>query len=115
MHCVEGGQHMGEGTSTIGRWVLAGLGLAALTRDKAEELIQELARRGEMSREEAREIGRQIRERGETEWAEWRQYFSNSGQKFFTSAGLVTRAEFQELKQKVKELEERLDRLGTVQ
>lgn len=106
---------MTEETSMVGRWLLAGLGLAALTREKAEEIIQDLIRRGEISREEAKELGHQIQERGETQWQEWRQWLSGSSQKVFASAGLVTREELARLEQRVTELEERVDRLGTVQ
>jgi len=106
---------MNDGTSMVGRWLLAGLGLAALTREKAEEIMQDLIRRGAISREEAKELGRQIQERGETQWQEWRQWLSGGRQKVFSSAGLVTREDLARLEQKVAELEERMDRLGTVQ
>ncbi|MBE3577074.1 MAG: hypothetical protein IMX00_05220 [Limnochordales bacterium] len=106
---------MNDGTSMIGRWLLAGLGLAALTREKAEEIIQDLVRRGKISREEARDLGRQIQERGESQWAEWRQWLADNSQRLFATAGLVTREELARLERKVAVLEERVDRLGTVQ
>lgn len=106
---------MSEGSSLLGRWLLAGLGLAALTREKAEELLQDLVRRGEITRDEATRLGQEIRERALGQRSEWRQRLDEEGQRFWASAGVATRAELEELRRKVAALEERLDRQDTVQ
>jgi len=92
----------------IEKLALAGVGVVALTAERADALADELARRGGMTREEARRVI-------EDQTARWRGEASRVGdragttfQALFHELGLVTRDEYSELELRVAQLEHRL-------
>jgi polyhydroxyalkanoate synthesis regulator phasin len=92
----------------VEKLALAGVGAVALTAERAEELAEELAKRGGMTREEA---GRVI----DDETSRWRGEASRLGERagaslhsVFRELGLVTRDEYSELELRVAQLEHRL-------
>jgi polyhydroxyalkanoate synthesis regulator phasin len=87
---------------------LAGVGVVALTKDRTEELIDELAGRGKVSRDEARDVVEEIvgRWRGEAMRVSERAGSTFSG--LFKELGLVTRGDYDELELRLAQLEHRL-------
>jgi polyhydroxyalkanoate synthesis regulator phasin len=87
---------------------LAGVGVVALTKERTEELVDELADRGKVTREEARELVDEIvgRWRGEAGRVGERASSTLSG--VFREVGLVTRREYEELELRLAQLEHRL-------
>lgn len=87
---------------------LAGIGVVALTKDRTEELVDELAGRGKVSREEARTLVDEVvgRWRGEALRMSERAGSTFSG--LFRELGLVTRREYEELELRLAQLEHRL-------
>jgi polyhydroxyalkanoate synthesis regulator phasin len=87
---------------------LAGVGVVALTKDRTEELVDELAGRGKVSRDEARDLVDEVmgRWRGEALRVGERAGATFSG--LFKELGLVTRRDYDELELRLAQLEHRL-------
>ena len=84
------------------------MGVVALTKDRTEELVDELAGRGKVSRDDARAIVDDVvgRWRGEALRVGERAGATFSG--LFRELGLVTRREYEELELRLAQLEHRL-------
>ncbi len=84
---------------------LIGLGATAVTMDKAQELADELVKRGEMTQKDAKGFTEDLKERAVKEKEQFEtkmreqmdEYMKKAASKF----GFVTREEFDELKAKV--------------
>ena len=90
------------------RLALAAVGAGALTGERAEELVEELARRGGMRADDARELVGDLtsRWRGDAQRVGERAGVTLAG--MFRELGLVTRTEWEELELRVAQLEHRL-------
>lgn len=93
---------------TVERLALAAVGAVALTGERAEELVEELTRRGGMRRDDARELVGELTTR-------WRGDAQRLGERagvtlatVFRELGLVTRREWEELELRIAQLEHRL-------
>ena len=87
--------------------LLAGIGAVALTRERADELVEELVRRGRLSREEAEGLAEAV----SGERADGRHLTERLGAALaglFRELGLVTERERAELELRVAQLEHRL-------
>ncbi|NHM25480.1 hypothetical protein G7K71_00305 [Desulfofundulus sp. TPOSR] len=93
---------------TAERLILAGIGALALTTERAEKMINELVERGQMSREEARNFLQELIAKGEQEKANLAETLRREISQLREDLGLVTRAEIEELKNRVARLEEQL-------
>ncbi|MEX0673445.1 MAG: hypothetical protein WD067_01650 [Gaiellaceae bacterium] len=93
---------------TAERLALAAVGAVALTGERAEELVEELARRGGMRADDARELVGELttRWRGDAQRVGERAGVTLAGA--FRELGLVTRREWEELELRVAQLEHRL-------
>ena len=90
------------------RLFLAGIGAVALTRERVDELADELAERGNLSRTD---VGQAI----EDVMGRWRGDATRLGERAsvslstaFREMGLVTRREYEELELRLSQLEHRL-------
>jgi polyhydroxyalkanoate synthesis regulator phasin len=92
----------------VERTVLAALGVVDLTKERADELADELAQRGKITRDEARELSDELfrRWRGDAVRVSERASVTMSG--LFRELGLVTRREYDELELRLAQLEHRL-------
>jgi polyhydroxyalkanoate synthesis regulator phasin len=93
--------------------VLAGLGAAALTKDRVDQLADSLAERGGVNRDEARAAINDVAGR-------WRGDMTRAGERAGTSVqgilrelGLALRSEVEELELRVAQLEHRLKLVET--
>ena len=90
------------------RLALAAVGAVALTGERVEELVEELARRGGMRRDEARDLVGDLttRWRGDAQRVGERAGVTLAGA--FKELGLVTRREYEELELRLAQVEHRL-------
>ena len=88
--------------------ILAGIGAVALTKDRAEELVSELAQKGKLTQDDARDLVDEVvgRWRGDALRMGERAGATLNG--FFRELGLVTRREHEELELRLAQLEHRL-------
>ena len=86
----------------------AGVGAVALTKDRIDELVDELAGRGELTRDEARDVveGMTARWQGEASRVGERASVGLAG--VLRELGLVTRREWEELELRLAQVEHRL-------
>jgi len=87
--------------------LLLGLGAMSLTREKAEQFYNEVIEKGQMNKEEARQLVDEILKKGEEEKKEIRSYIQEEFNKFKNEFSPVTRAEFEALEARVRELEQK--------
>ena len=86
----------------------AGVGAVALTKDRADELVDELSRRGRMAPREAREVVDEVTARWRGEASRFGERTSASFAGVMRELGLVTRREWEELELRLSQLEHRL-------
>jgi polyhydroxyalkanoate synthesis regulator phasin len=93
---------------TAERLALAAVGAVALTGERTEELVEELARRGGMRADDARELVGDLtsRWRGDAQRVGERAGVTLTG--MLRELGLVTRSEWEELELRLAQLEHRL-------
>jgi polyhydroxyalkanoate synthesis regulator phasin len=87
---------------------LAGVGAVALTKDRTEELVDELAGRGKVSRDEARDLVDEIMGRWREEAVRVGERAGSTFSGLFKELGLVTRRDYDELELRLAQLEHRL-------
>jgi len=83
---------------------LMGLGAIALTREKAQSLVEELVKRGEAGREEVKELVEKLVSRGEREREELRKLIREEVERAFSELGLATKADIEALSKKLEAL-----------
>ena len=88
--------------------LFAGVGAAALTRERIEELAEELAQRGNLSAGDAREAIEEVVGRWRGDATRIGERASTSLTTIFRELGLVTRREYEELELRLAQLEHRL-------
>jgi len=79
---------------------LAGIGLLSMTREKAQDLIDELSHEGDLQKGEAKEWVDQLSSRGEEERQALRKLIRDEMKKVLDEMGLVTKEDLKELLKK---------------
>lgn len=102
---VESSQSIRE---LIERTFLVGVGAAAFTKDRVQELVGEFVRRGELSTEEGRDMVDRLVARSRDEARTVVKKADTSLKGALHDLGLATRRELEELEMRVKQLEHRL-------
>jgi polyhydroxyalkanoate synthesis regulator phasin len=87
---------------------LAGIGAVALTKERADELVDELVRKGRLTRGEARDLVDGVVGRWRGDAVRFSERAGSSLSDAFRSVGLVTRREHEELELRLAQLEHRL-------
>ena len=87
---------------------LAAVGVGALTKERTEELVDEIAGRGKMSRDDARQVVDEVVGRWRNEAARMGERASSTFSGLFKELGLVTRRDYDELELRLAQLEHRL-------
>lgn len=88
--------------------MLAGVGLAVVTKDKVLESLDELVERGKLTREEAAEMSDKIVQEGKVETEKARTEASKLFNDMLHRANVVTKDQYDELAARVTVLEGRL-------
>lgn len=89
--------------------LMLGLGTLSVTREKAENLVSDLVKRGEVTSEEAKKLVGELVKRGEEEREELVTTIQRELERFRLDLGLVTRKDYEQLEERLRRLEERLD------
>ncbi|AEE91330.1 conserved protein of unknown function [Tepidanaerobacter acetatoxydans Re1] len=89
----------------------AGIGLATVTKEKAEEVISELVKKGEMSQEEGKDALNTLMYRMQEESEKLKQKINEQVDNAIVSMNLVKKTELDEILQRITELEKRLDEI----
>jgi polyhydroxyalkanoate synthesis regulator phasin len=95
------------------RALLAGVGAVALTRERVEDLAEELGRRGNLTGGEARQVVEDVVGRWRGDAGRVGERAGTSLSTLFRELGLVTRREYDELELRLAQLEHRLRLLET--
>lgn len=88
--------------------LLAGVGALALTKDRADELVDELSAKGRLTQEDARELVDDVMGRWRGDAVRVGERASSTLAGLFRELGLVTRREHEELELRLAQLEHRL-------
>jgi len=85
---------------------LVGLGLASLTREKVEEAVDELVRRGEVAEKDRPHVVNDMITRMREEQKKLTNIVRENAQKVVAEMGVPSRQQFDELMKKVDKLEQ---------
>ena len=85
--------------------LLLGVGTASLTRDKIDELVDELVKRGQMTREEGEAFIRDTSGRARAESANLKEMATDTYQDTLRAMGVATRDHVDELDRRISVLE----------
>lgn len=84
---------------------LAGLGLATLTREKVEEIVDELVKRGEVAENDRSHVVQDLLDRARDEQKKLSSSIHDTVQKVIGELGVPTRKEYRDLLNRVEALE----------
>ncbi|MEW6685205.1 MAG: phasin family protein [Candidatus Edwardsbacteria bacterium] len=88
---------------------LAGLGAAWLSKEKVEELLGELIKKGEMAEKEKPKFLREMSQKAAEARKEFEKAFNQALAKALKKANLATKTEVEELKKKVEALAKKIE------
>jgi polyhydroxyalkanoate synthesis regulator phasin len=83
--------------SLLEKGFLAGIGLLSMTREKAQEVIEELTHEGELQKNEVKQWVDQLSDRGEEERQALRKLVRDELKKVLDEMGLATKDDIQKL------------------
>lgn len=86
--------------SLLEKGFLAGIGLLSMTREKAQQVIDELTQEGEVQKNEVKEWVDQLSSRGEEERQALRKLVRDELKKVLDEMGLATKEDIQKLREK---------------
>ncbi len=95
----------------IERTFLAGMGAAALTKDRVQELVEDFIRRGQLSSEEGRDVVDRLLTRSREEARTVLKKADSSLHGTYHDLGLSTRAELEDTEFRLRQLEHRVQLL----
>lgn len=87
---------------------LAGLGLLDLTREKAEKIVEELVKKGEVAKEKQPEFVKRLLERTEKGRKEIEKIVEDATTKVMKKIDIPSRSDIEKLTKKIEELKKRL-------
>lgn len=93
---------------TAKKMMLAGIGAAALTKEKAEQVVKELTDRGQVSNDEAKSMVQELIDKGEQERGALTACIRREIFNLRDELGLATRQDLTGLSTRLDRLEERL-------
>lgn len=94
---------------TLGRALSLGLGLALAGKEQVEKTIEELVRKGEVSRAESKGLVDDLVKRGDELKDQIETATRERVQSVLKEGGMVSREEFARLEQRIEELERKLN------
>ena len=91
----------------IKKTMLAGVGLAAVTKDKVEELARELTEKGEMSEKEGKELMDQLLKKSEQARKDLETKVEDTVRKVLEKMAVATKEDIDSLSERIKNLEQK--------
>jgi polyhydroxyalkanoate synthesis regulator phasin len=92
----------------IRKSLLASLGAAVVTKEKVEEATRRLVEDGKLSKDEAEKLANDLVESGRHQWDEIQEKMTETVRRGLDSFDIGSKREFQDLKERVENLEKRL-------
>ena len=90
----------------IKKTVLTGVGLAAMTKDKVEELAKELTEKGEMSEKEGKELIDDLLKKSEEAKKDLEERIEGVVRKTLEKLNVATKKDIDRLEEKIKHLKQ---------
>ena len=84
--------------------VLAGIGILSMTHEKAQKIVDELIRRGEVQKDEGKDWVESLVQRGDEERQSLRKLIHDEVKSTMDELGLVTKQDLQDLASKIETL-----------
>jgi len=88
--------------------LLAGIGAFALTREKAEQVVNEMVKKGQVKGDDAQSVLEDLMQRGEEERQVLKQTIRNEFKKIISELNLASRDELDQLAERISRLEQKL-------
>jgi len=88
--------------------ILAGIGALDLTREKAEEVLEELAKKGEIAFEEKRDLLKEVVKRGEEQKEQIEKRIEKVIEKVISRTRIATVNDIKKLEEKIEKLERKI-------
>ena len=82
-----------------------GIGIAALTKEKAEAVVEDLVKRGELSADEGKALVNDLLSKSEDQRKELAKKIDADVKKAITDVGVVTRKDMEALEKRISKLE----------
>jgi polyhydroxyalkanoate synthesis regulator phasin len=93
----------------IRKTVLTGVGLAAMTKDKIEELAKEFAEKGELTEKEGKDLVDDLLKKSEKARKDLNAYVEKAVRKIMKEMNIATREDVLNMKKQIKKLEKALN------
>ncbi|KAB8130727.1 polyhydroxyalkanoate synthesis regulator [Gracilibacillus oryzae] len=93
---------------TFRKGVSLGLGLAAVSKEQAEKIIDELIKKGELSREDSNDIFAQLRQKGEESQGKMDEKVKQKLQAMLDDLEVVRKDDLRALEQRLAALEQKI-------
>jgi len=103
-----GESESGSVRDLLEKTLLAGLGAVVLTKERTDDLVDELTKRGQMSGEQAREVVDVLTHRWRGDAIRFSERAGSTVSGLSRELGLVTRREWEELELRLAQVEHRL-------
>ncbi|MGC4378352.1 hypothetical protein WD019_15705 [Fictibacillus sp. Mic-4] len=88
-----------------------GLGAAIVSKEKVEKYVKDFVANGDLAPEEAKKMIEDLQNKGKDKQEEWNENFRKEFTSTLKQLGFVTMEEFEETKQQLNRLEEKIDEL----
>ena len=92
-------------TSLLEKSFLAGIGLLSMTREKAQDIIEELSKEGDVQKNETKQWVDELSARGEEERQALRKLIRDEMKKVLDEMGLVTKEDIKQMLEKQNKAE----------
>ena len=87
-----------------------GLGALVMTKEKAEQVVSELVKKGEVGQEEGKELTNELIEKGEKSKKEIEAQIEKMVKSVVEKLDISTKKEIEELKSEIEELKKKLNK-----
>ena len=85
-----------------------GLGLAVVSKEQIEKLVDELVKKGEVSSAESKDLIQELFDKGETERKQINERFREQFDQLLKDLNIPKKADLERLEQRIQALEEQL-------
>jgi len=89
----------------IKKGLALGLGLAVVSKEQIEKLVDDLVKKGEVSTAESKDLIHELFEKGEAEKKELNSRIREQFEKLLKDLNIPTKADLERLEQRIQELE----------
>lgn len=93
----------------VDRLFTLGIGIAALSKEQAEKIAEELTQKGKMASDEASAFIDELIKKGTESREQWEAVIKEKIEQVLRESNIVTKQEFEALEKRVNELERKLN------